>query len=98
MRSTSITSTSPTCLWIGNSPQMTPTCCKPTVAGRNYCEEHLFQVYQKGSNRARRKKDERVAAAVWDLESELNAAVEELVSEGYDPAEDRWVCEDLQAE
>jgi hypothetical protein len=31
-----------------------------------------------------------VAAAVWDLESEFNAAVEELVLEGYDFDEERW--------
>ena len=47
-------------------------------------------VYQKGTARARRRKDLRTAAAVWDLESEFNAAVEELVMEGYDFDEPRW--------
>lgn len=72
------------CQWIGNSPTMTPVCCKEALKGRSYCEEHLFEVYQKGTARARRKKDERVAAAVWDIESEFNAAVEELIAEGFD--------------
>lgn len=90
---TTIYHTSPTCTWIGDNPRMKPTCCNPTVAGRNYCTEHLFKVYQEGSTRARRKKDERVAAAVWDMESELNAAIEELIAEGFDPAEDRWTCD-----
>jgi hypothetical protein len=70
------------CTYMGNS--LRSTCCAPTVAGRAYCEEHLWQVYQKGTARARRKKDERTAAAVWDLESCFNEAVEELISEGFD--------------
>lgn len=90
---TNLYSSSPTCTWIGDNPRMKPTCCNPSVPGRNYCTDHLFQVYQKGSNRARRKKDERTAAAVWDLESEFNAAIEELIAEGFDPAEERWDCE-----
>jgi hypothetical protein len=73
-----------TCSWLGNSPAMKPLCCKEPVKDRAYCEDHLWQVYQKGSARARRRKDERVAAAVWDLESEFNKAVEELIAEGFD--------------
>ena len=78
-----------TCQYIGqdNTEQTTrlhPTCCMPSVKGRSYCEEHLWTVYQKGSATARRKKDLRVAASVWDIESEFNSAVEELVSEGFD--------------
>jgi len=77
------------CQYIGqdNTEQTTrlqPTCTAPSVAGRSYCEDHLWSVYQKGSATARRKKDLRVAASVWDTESEFNAAVEELVSEGFD--------------
>lgn len=82
------------CRWIGKSATLQPTCCLNTVPGRSYCEEHLWQVYQKGSARARRKKDERVAASVWDLESEFNAAVEELIEEGYDFNEPIWVIPD----
>jgi hypothetical protein len=79
------------CKWIGGNGYKA-TCCNTAVEDRSYCTEHLFQVYQEGSNRARRKKDEKVAAAVWDLESEFNAAIEELIAEGFDPAEDRWDC------
>jgi hypothetical protein len=50
----------------------------------------LAIVYKAGTARAKRHKDLRVAAAVWDLESEFNAAVEELVLEGYDFDEERW--------
>ena len=70
-----------TCQYLGDGKHV---CGKPTVKGRSYCEEHLHIVYQKGTARARRKKDERVAAAVWDIESEFNAAVEELIAEGFD--------------
>jgi hypothetical protein len=51
-------------------------------------------VYQAGTARARRKKDEKTAALVWDLESEFNAAVEELVNEGYDFEEPLWQVEE----
>jgi hypothetical protein len=71
-----------TCTYMGSA--LRSTCCAHTVAGRAYCEEHLWLVYQKGTARARRKKDERTAAAVWDLESAFNEAVEELISEGFD--------------
>ena len=78
-----------TCQYIGpaateHSTRLHPTCTAPSVAGRSYCELHLWTVYQKGSATARRKKDLRVAASVWDIESEFNSAVEELVSEGFD--------------
>jgi hypothetical protein len=70
------------CSWIGNSPTMRPQCCQPVVTGRSYCEQHLWQVYQKGSALGKRKKDIKRAEAIWDIESELNAAVEELIEEG----------------
>ena len=85
------THTSPTCTYKGTGEHV---CGKPSIAGRSYCEEHMWVVYQKGSARARRKKDERVAAAVWDLESEFNAAVEELVEEGYDFDQPIWEAEE----
>lgn len=67
------------CQWIGNGEG----CSHTAVNGRSYCEEHLWKVYQKGSNLGKRKKDTRVANTVWDLESEFNRAVEELESEGF---------------
>lgn len=78
------------CTYLGH--RMRP-CCAKTVKGRAYCEQHLWMVYQKGTA-TQRKKDIRVAAAVWDLESEFNAAVQELIDEGYDFGEDRWEVKD----
>ena len=69
------------CTYLGTA--LKPCGCA-SVQGKSYCEEHLWKVYQKGTARARRKKDERVAAAVWDLESAFNEAVEELINEGFD--------------
>jgi hypothetical protein len=84
-----MTHTTHTCQYIG--PHGTqPTCTHAALPGRSYCAEHLAVVYQAGTARARRKKDERVAASVWDLESEFNAAVEELIEEGYNFDEPRW--------
>ena len=81
-----------TCQYIG-AHGYTPTCTAAALPGRHYCAEHLALIYQAGTARARRKKDLRVAAAVWDLESEFNAAVEELIMEGYSFDEPRWEVE-----
>lgn len=70
------------CQYLGHN--LKPMCCKSAIKGRSYCEDHLFDIYQKGTARARRKKDERIAAAVWDIQSEFEAAVAELVAEGFD--------------
>ena len=75
------------CQYIGTEqqgPSYRMLCLCPTVEHRSYCEEHLALVYQAGTARARRRKDIRVANSVWDIESEFNAAVEELESEGMD--------------
>lgn len=37
---------SPVCEWIGRGER----CSAPTEVGRNYCEGHLWRVYQKGTN------------------------------------------------
>lgn len=78
------------CQWIGDGEG----CTHDAVAGRSYCAEHLQRVYQAGSA-VRRKKDARRAAAVWDLESEFNQAVQELVEEGYNFDEPRWEAEEV---
>jgi hypothetical protein len=83
------------CTYLGDA--LTPCGCTPTVLGKSYCAEHVFLVYKKGTARARRKKDERVAAAVWDLEAEFNQAVEELVAEGYNFEEPTWDPEVVEA-
>ena len=74
------------CTYLGNA--LKPCGCK-TVLGKSYCAEHIFLVYQKGTA-VHRRKDKKTASAVWDLESELNQAIQELVDEGYNLAEDRW--------
>jgi|LauGreDrversion4_2_1035121.scaffolds.fasta_scaffold344286_3 hypothetical protein len=79
-----------TCTYLGES---TTPCGCASVEGRSYCAEHIGLVYKLGTARANRKKDKKTAAAVWDLESEFNAAVEELVAEGYNFDEERWDCE-----
>jgi len=83
------TSAATTCTYLGSS--LIPCGC-PTVYSKSYCIEHVGLVYKIGTARARRVKDIKVAAAVWDLESEFNAAVEELIAEGYDFAEPTWDC------
>ena len=72
-----------TCQYIGSNDhsQLQPTCCANVVAGRAYCEQHLWQVYKQGTA-VKRKKDTRVANAVWDLQNELNTIIEELEDEG----------------
>ncbi len=76
------------CQWIGNGEG----CTHEALAGHSYCAEHYAVVYQTGTV-VRRKKDARRAAAVWDIESALNEAVEELIEEGYDFGEERWAVE-----
>ena len=75
------------CTYLGTA--LKPCGCA-TLPGKSYCAEHYGLVYQLGTARARRKKDERVAATVWDIESEFNAAVQELENEGYDFSAERW--------
>lgn len=78
-----------TCKWIGDGE----LCSHTALEHSSYCLEHHTRVYQKGTARAKRKKDIRVANSVWDLENALNEAVEELIEEGYDFNEERWAPE-----
>lgn len=68
-----------TCLWIGNGQG----CDQSALEGRSYCQEHIWQVYQKGTALGRRKRDHQRALNLWELEGELNAAITELEAEGY---------------
>jgi hypothetical protein len=73
------------CQYIGREqlgPKYHMLCTAKPVPGRSYCEQHLEQVYQRGTALRRRHKDIRRANTVWDIESELNTVVEELESEG----------------
>ena len=82
------------CQWLGadydprkHSDRLKPTpyCgCKELVGESMYCQEHYARMYVKGSALRKRKKDIRTANSVWDLESDMNAAVEELIEEGWD--------------
>ena len=72
------------CQWIGaeqQGPLYEYKCTQHNLQGKLYCAEHYPRVYAVGSA-VRRKKDARRAAAVWDLESEINSVVEELANEG----------------
>lgn len=69
------------CTYLGEHTHC--SCTEPVVPGRSYCESHLWIVYKQGTAVVRRK-DARVANAVWDLQSELNSIVEELIEEGVD--------------
>ena len=78
------------CTYLGNNTQ---PCGCDSLVGRSYCSEHYPLIYQHGTARAQRKKDKKTAAAVWDLESEFNAAVEELAADGYNFEEPLWDVE-----
>jgi len=69
------------CTWIGHGEG----CQSNTVENRNYCEEHLWRIYVKGSQLYKRKKDIRTADNVRMWENIFNQAVEELEAEGWDP-------------
>ncbi len=74
-----------TCQWIGpeqEGPRLEYKCLCARVAGRSYCEEHLWRVYQKGTNLRKRHKDIKVADNVHLWESLINEAIEELEAEG----------------
>lgn len=66
------------CLWVGRGEG----CSETAVAGRSYCEHHLWLVYNKGSNLSKRKKDIRTATGVRFWENLMNEAYEELLAEG----------------
>ena len=74
------------CQWIGPEAdyrRLQPTCCRPTVAGRSYCEEHLWKVYAKGTNLRKRHKDLRTVDNVRAWETLFDEAVQELEEEGF---------------
>ena len=70
--------TAMTCEWIGEGEY----CNHPTLPGRNYCEDHLWLVYQKGTKLGRRKKDQRIANDVFMWQSLMDEAITELEEEG----------------
>jgi hypothetical protein len=69
-----------TCTYIGTGEGCTHT----AIEGKSYCEQHYALVYQRGTARAKRKKDLRRANAIRDLQSMFNDAIAELEAEGFD--------------
>lgn len=70
------------CSYLGSAPH---ACASPSlVPGTLYCELHYAVVYQKGTAYRKRVKDLQRAAALRQVVSDFNAAVEELELEGFD--------------
>lgn len=74
------------CQWIGQGEG----CTHQAVEHRSYCEQHLWLVYQKGTNLGRRKKDLRTVDSVRTWQTLMDEAVAELEDEGYDFRLERW--------
>ena len=67
------------CTWIGPDAE---GCTHTTVEGRSYCEEHLWQVYQKGTRLGRRKKDQARVDRIRLWTQLMDEAIAELEAEG----------------
>jgi hypothetical protein len=62
---------------------LTPYCgCKPLKPGTTYCEKHADQMGRKKTRLPTRHADLRRANAIWDLTSEFNSVLEDLVAAG----------------
>jgi hypothetical protein len=66
---------------MGNSHTI-GSCTNDAVSGKSYCSDHLHIVYQKGTARAKRHKEIRVANNIRMWENLFNEAVEQLEAEG----------------
>lgn len=62
----------------------TVRCGCASLAGASYCEEHYSIVYQRGTARARRRKELSIVDRVRVVEQLINEAVAELEAEGFD--------------
>ena len=74
------------CQWIGQGEG----CTALAQAGRSYCTEHLWLVYQQGTALGRRRKDLRTVESVRTWQTLMDEAVQELEEEGYDFRLERW--------
>ena len=71
-----------TCTWIEPKGESLRMCCThQVVEGRNYCEEHLWRVYSRGTALRKRHKEIKQANDVWDWESVVNEIVTDLAEE-----------------
>jgi hypothetical protein len=64
--------------WLGPSPY----CGKPVVNDYSYCEQHVEQMYNKGTALRKRHADIRRATAQQELGSLFNDVVAELEADG----------------
>lgn len=62
------------CTWIGNGER----CTRSAIKGRSYCEDHVWQVYQKGTALGRRKKDQKRADTIYQIDQLFDEAIQEL--------------------
>ena len=69
---------SSTCLWIGEGQG----CAEAAVPKRNYCEQHLWQVYARGTAVKPRKKREKKRLDLDQVIGDLNELYEEMVASG----------------
>lgn len=67
------------CTWVGQGEG-----CSQPVSLRSYCQDHVWRVYQQGTQMHKRRKDIRTAGQVHFWESLFNEAVEELEAEDFD--------------
>jgi hypothetical protein len=72
------TTNSKTCEWIGQEEH----CDHPSNEGRNYCEDHLWLIYQKGTAVKVRKPKERQRVTAEDIIVELQEIYQELLLSG----------------
>ena len=66
------------CEWIGHGE----LCNQSAVEGRSYCLDHLWKVFQKGTQLGKRKRDQRIANDVFLWQSLIDEAIQELEDEG----------------
>ena len=66
------------CAWIGNGE----SCTRSAIKDRSYCEDHIWQVYQKGTALGRRKKDQKRADTIYQIDQLFDEAIQELELEG----------------
>jgi hypothetical protein len=66
------------CTWIGKGEGCTQT----TVPGRNYCEDHIWLVYNKGTAVKPRKKKEAQRVTAQEIIHDLNELYNEMLDAG----------------
>ena len=70
--------TSNSCEWIGEGER----CNHSAVPGRNYCTDHIWLVYAKGTAVRRRPRKEKQLTDAQDFCAELQELYTEMVAQG----------------